>query len=150
MGKKRALEEEEKKRKEQEEQKKEEERRKKQEKEREREEKKARERERKEAEKRKKAKEKEEKQRLKEEKAKAQSPPRVPEYMGTLDYDDEETQSATEEKTLEELEAERDALLQQVRNPEPPLGDKMDVDTEFSKHATVNIIYIFYFEDFKH
>ncbi|KAF7283644.1 hypothetical protein GWI33_023282 [Rhynchophorus ferrugineus] len=35
--------------------------------------------------------------------------------------DDEETKSAIEEKTLEELEAERDALLQQVRNPEPPM-----------------------------
>lgn len=37
------------------------------------------------------------------------------------------------EKTLEELEAERDALLQAVRNPEPP--SLMDVEEEAAKTA---------------
>ncbi|KAL1500734.1 hypothetical protein ABEB36_006180 [Hypothenemus hampei] len=42
-----------------------------------------------------------------------------------IDMDmDEDTKRAIEGKTLEELEAERDALLRQVRNPEPP----MDLD----------------------
>ncbi|CAH1134174.1 unnamed protein product [Ceutorhynchus assimilis] len=134
--------EEDKKRREHEEQRKEDDRRKKQEKERERQEKREKEKARKEAEKIKKAKEKEERERRKAEKAKAmlESPPRIPEYMGEIDDDDEETKSAIEEieeKTLEELEAERDALLRQVRNPEPPDED-MELDQIKMKDRALN------------
>ncbi|ENN77633.1 hypothetical protein D910_07611 [Dendroctonus ponderosae] len=128
MGRRKVLEEEEQKVRELEEKKRVEDERKKQAKE----EQRSKARERREAEKRQKAKEKEEKQRLKEEKAKAACPPRVPQYMGEID-DDEETLSATEEKTLEELEAERDALLQQVRNPDPPSIEEMDAES-FKHH----------------
>jgi len=140
MGKRRALEEEERQKREEDERRREEACRKK----RERDEKRSKEKERKEAEKKQKALEREEKKRLKEEAKIQRSPPRVPEIMGEIDDDDEgklilrvwtliiyqtraETKSACEEKTLEELEAERDALLQQVRNPEPPL-DHLDID----------------------
>ncbi|XP_030747354.1 histone-lysine N-methyltransferase SETD1 [Sitophilus oryzae] len=49
-----------------------------------------------------------------------------------IDAEDEETKSAIEERSLEELEAERDALLQQVRNPEPPL-ELTDLDDDSNK-----------------
>ncbi|XP_050314928.1 histone-lysine N-methyltransferase SETD1-like isoform X3 [Anthonomus grandis grandis] len=138
------IEEEERVKREAEERRREEERRAKEEKERAREEKRAKERQRRETEKKRKEEERREKQRLKEEEkmmkvkrkmreveveeeeARVPEPPR-------FDEDDEETKSATEEgiedKTLEELEAERDALLEQVRHPE-----KTDVAGKISGH----------------
>ncbi|XP_023017776.2 SET domain containing 1 isoform X1 [Leptinotarsa decemlineata] len=43
-----------------------------------------------------------------------------------MEVDEPEAEESVMEKSLEELEAERDALLQQVRNPDPP--SEMDVD----------------------
>ncbi|XP_060534419.1 histone-lysine N-methyltransferase SETD1 isoform X2 [Cylas formicarius] len=71
----------------------------------------------------------------KEERERTPTPPSQKATHGDVDVDDEETKSAIEEKTLEELEAERDALLRQVRNPEPP-SNEMDVDDDRPRHVT--------------